>query len=128
MQLQSSTQSRELQYKNSFDCFRRVYKEEGFRGFYKGLSASYVGKPLSLPGSPLKCSILNHANLFTSGISESSLQMVLYEYLRSVVQKYSCDIEDKAFTDSENWRESMYHFGIALHTDSKSVYSFDLLF
>jgi hypothetical protein len=30
-------------YKNSFDCVKRVYKEEGIRAFYKGLVASYIG-------------------------------------------------------------------------------------
>lgn len=30
-------------YKNSIDCAVRVYREEGIRGFYKGLVASYVG-------------------------------------------------------------------------------------
>jgi len=35
-------------YKNSFDCAKHVLKEEGVRGFYKGLSASYLGTSASL--------------------------------------------------------------------------------
>ena len=45
MQLQTKLQdnANEYNYKNSFDCAKRVYQEEGFRGFYKGLGASYLG-------------------------------------------------------------------------------------
>lgn len=30
-------------YKGYIDCIQRVFKEEGIRGFYKGLTASYMG-------------------------------------------------------------------------------------
>lgn len=65
MQLQTARQhdAHVHNYRSSLDCVRRVYREEGIRGFYKGLTASYVG------------------------ISESSLQMVLYELIRMTVQK-----------------------------------------
>jgi len=46
-------------YKNTFDCARKVLHEEGIRGFYKGLGASYVG------------------------LSESSIQFVLYEKFKA---------------------------------------------
>jgi solute carrier family 25, member 33/36 len=58
------------------DCVRRVYAEEGFRAFYKGLGASYLGISLS------------HPKLFftyLTGIAESSIQFVLYEKMKSVV-------------------------------------------
>eukprot|EP01104_Vermistella_antarctica_P003783 TRINITY_DN1408_c0_g1_i1.p1 TRINITY_DN1408_c0_g1~~TRINITY_DN1408_c0_g1_i1.p1 ORF type:complete len:358 (-),score=32.39 TRINITY_DN1408_c0_g1_i1:82-1155(-) len=45
-------------YSNSLECVRRIYAEEGFRGFYKGLSASCIG------------------------VSESAFQFVLYERLK----------------------------------------------
>lgn len=45
------------------DCFQRVYRTEGIRGFYRGLVATYIG------------------------ISESSLQFVLYEFFKKVLQK-----------------------------------------
>jgi len=64
MQLQTSdspSHTGQANYKNSFDCARRVYKEEGIRGFYKGLGASYLG------------------------ITESSIQFVLYEKLKAAV-------------------------------------------
>jgi solute carrier family 25 protein 33/36 len=46
------------QYKNSWDCIQQVVRKEGFRSLYKGMSASYLG------------------------VSESSLQWVLYEQLK----------------------------------------------
>lgn len=46
------------QYKNSWDCIQQVVRKEGFRSLYKGMSASYLG------------------------VTESSLQWVLYEQLK----------------------------------------------
>lgn len=45
-------------YKNSLDCFIQVLRQEGARGLYRGLTASYLG------------------------ISESTLQWVLYEQMK----------------------------------------------
>ncbi|CUS13107.1 unnamed protein product [Tuber aestivum] len=50
---------RARQYKNSLDCVRQVLRGEGFRGLYKGLSASYLG------------------------VTESTLQWVLYEKMKA---------------------------------------------
>jgi hypothetical protein len=47
LQLQTNEMKRQgLAYKGSLDCIRRVYREEGLRGFYKGLAASYLGNLL----------------------------------------------------------------------------------
>lgn len=46
------------QYRNSVDCIRQVFRDEGFRGFFKGMSASYLGA------------------------TESTLQWVLYEQMK----------------------------------------------
>ena len=46
------------QYKNSMDCVKQTLRAEGIRGLYRGLSASYLG------------------------ITESTLQWVLYEQLK----------------------------------------------
>lgn len=62
MQLQTKD-SGHVPYRNSLDCVRRVYAEEGIRGFYKGLGASYLG------------------------IAESSIQFVLYEKMKSLAHK-----------------------------------------
>jgi solute carrier family 25 protein 33/36 len=49
------------QYKNSLDCIRQVIRHEGFRSLYKGMSASYLG------------------------VTESSLQWVLYEQAKKAL-------------------------------------------
>ena len=46
------------QYSNSFDCVKQTIRTEGIRGFYRGLSASYLG------------------------VTESTLQWVLYERMK----------------------------------------------
>ena len=46
------------QYKNSLDCIMQTLRQEGIRGLYRGLSASYLG------------------------VSESTLQWVLYEQMK----------------------------------------------
>ena len=44
MQNQRLTQSiYEVMYRNSFDCFRKVIKHEGFFGLYRGLIPQVVG-------------------------------------------------------------------------------------
>ncbi|KAI0912194.1 mitochondrial carrier domain-containing protein [Ustulina deusta] len=45
-------------YRNSWDCIRQVMRDEGPRGFFKGLSASYLG------------------------VTETTLQWVMYEELK----------------------------------------------
>ncbi|TGZ85469.1 mitochondrial carrier [Ascodesmis nigricans] len=51
------------QYKNSVDCVRQVVREEGIKGLYRGLTASYLG------------------------VVESSLQWVLYERAKTYLQR-----------------------------------------
>lgn len=45
-------------YRNSWDCIRQVVRHEGFGGFFKGMSASYLG------------------------VTESTLQWMLYEEIK----------------------------------------------
>lgn len=61
MQLQSDVANRK--YRNSWHCLQTVVKEEGIRGLYKGLSASYLG------------------------ISESTIQFVTYEWLKAKLRE-----------------------------------------
>ncbi len=56
MQLQSSTKT--VLYRNSFDCALKIYKSEGVRGLYRGLTASFLG------------------------IGESTIQWVMYEKMK----------------------------------------------
>lgn len=52
-----------MKYKSSLDCLLRVVREEGLRGLYKGLSASYLG------------------------VAEGTIQWVLYERLKASLPK-----------------------------------------
>jgi len=51
------------QYKNSWDCIKQILRNEGIRGMYKGMSASYLG------------------------VTESTLQWMLYERLKRSLAK-----------------------------------------
>ncbi len=53
-------------YNGYFDCIKKIYKEEGFRAFYRGLTASWLG------------------------IAENALYFVVYEKLKylSIQEKY----------------------------------------
>lgn len=51
------------QYRNSWDCIKQVMRDEGPRGFFKGLSASYLG------------------------VTESTLQWMMYEELKSQLRR-----------------------------------------
>ncbi|KAH8551191.1 mitochondrial carrier domain-containing protein [Umbelopsis sp. PMI_123] len=55
LQLQAAGQK---VYKNSLDCTLRILKEEGIKGLYKGMSASYLG------------------------VAEGTIQWVIYEHLK----------------------------------------------
>lgn len=50
-------------YKNSWDCVKQIIRNEGIRGMYKGMSASYLG------------------------VSESTLQWVLYEQMKGYLRR-----------------------------------------
>ena len=54
------TEGRRKLFGGSWDCMKRMMKEEGVRGFYKGLSASYLG------------------------VTEGTIQWVLYERLKKL--------------------------------------------
>ena len=43
MQNQRSTVVGQLLYKNSLDCARKIFRNEGFVGFYRGLGPQLVG-------------------------------------------------------------------------------------
>lgn len=47
MQNQRSKVVGELLYKNSIDCVKKVYKNEGFLGFYRGLPPQLIVRPSS---------------------------------------------------------------------------------
>lgn len=47
MQNQRSKVVGELLYKNSLDCVKKVYRNEGFKGFYRGLPPQLIVRCLS---------------------------------------------------------------------------------
>lgn len=77
LQLQGSGPRR---YKNSLDCALHIIKEEGVRGLYKGMSASYLGKSIVIgwPLSPIISLIL----VKLLGVAEGTIQWVIYEDLK----------------------------------------------
>lgn len=82
------------QYKNSLDCIRQVVRNEGFRSLYKGMSASYLG------------------------VTESSLQWVLYEQfkgalLRREQRRASSGREKTAFDHTVDWTGKFLSAGSA---------------
>ncbi|KAK4495233.1 hypothetical protein PRZ48_013562 [Zasmidium cellare] len=57
------------QYRNAWDCVAKTVRQEGIKGLYRGLSASYLG------------------------VSESTLQWVLYEQAKSSLSRRQALIE-----------------------------------
>lgn len=58
----SSETAQTPRYRNSFHCIHQIFRQEGVRGFYRGLSASYLG------------------------VAESALHLVLYERIKNISQ------------------------------------------
>lgn len=59
MQNQRSKVVGELLYKNSLDCVKKVYRNEGFKGFYRGLPPQLIASLLTLRTQQL----ITNANL-----------------------------------------------------------------
>ena len=74
------------QYRSSFDCLRQILSKEGFRGLYRGLSASYLG------------------------VSESTLQWVMYEQMKTYLKRRTERIA-AAGRHPSTWDETMDWFG-----------------
>lgn len=70
LQLDKNTQ----QYRNTIDCVRKVVAQEGIKGLYRGLSASYLGTV------------------------ETALHLVLYEQLKALYRK---SLNDKGGLNEE---------------------------
>lgn len=62
LQLDKAKTNEARLYKNSIDCFQKIWRREGVRALYRGLSASFLGS------------------------SESSMQWVLYEQMRRFIK------------------------------------------
>lgn len=68
---------------SAFDCVRRVYQADGFRGFYRGMSASYAG------------------------ISETVIHFVIYESIKRKLleskAQNNMDEEEEAVRDASDF-------------------------
>lgn len=62
LQLDKAAENGTRQYKNSWDTITKVVQQEGIRGLYRGLSASYLG------------------------VAESTIQWVLYEQMKKFIK------------------------------------------
>ena len=72
------------QYKNSMDCIRQTFRAEGIKGFYRGLTASYLG------------------------VAESTLQWVLYEQMKMALRTREANLiasgrEPTAWDETVRW-------------------------
>lgn len=87
----SGAAGKSRQYKNSFDCIRQVVGEEGIRGLYRGLSASYLG------------------------VAESTLQWVLYERMKThlAARKQAILDDGKELTSWDNFVDTGGKLGAA---------------
>lgn len=77
----SGTQS-VRRYKNSLDCIRQTIRAEGVSGLYRGLSASYLG------------------------VSESTLQWVLYEQMKTYLRRREARIKESLRTPT-TWDQTV---------------------
>lgn len=64
-------QGKQRIYNSSFDCAKHILKQEGIKGFYKGMSASYLG------------------------VAEGTIQWVIYENLKKRWAHSPAQMEDK---------------------------------
>ena len=72
-------QLQEKAYKNSLDCITTLLRNEGYRGFYRGISASYLGT------------------------LEGALQWIVYERLKKTFKIDSESTKNLSHKDSRNW-------------------------
>ena len=75
--LQLDRQGKHGQRMTALECIKRIYKKSGFKGFYKGITASYFG------------------------ISETVVHFVIYEAIKANLVAYHCRSPD----DSKSSRD-----------------------
>ncbi|ORY74591.1 mitochondrial carrier domain-containing protein, partial [Protomyces lactucae-debilis] len=76
LQLDKAHDVTQRQYSNSFDCLKKVLKQEGLRGLYKGLTASYLG------------------------VSESIIQWTTYEYFKGMIARRTIRRKQQGLPDN----------------------------
>ena len=77
---------------SAVQCVKDIYRTEGIRGFYRGLSASYAGQSVSV-WHCVHLSALSVCQLaielFDLGITETALYFIIYEHLKSEMRMSS---------------------------------------
>lgn len=72
---------------SAFECVRKVYRLDGFKGFYRGMSASYAG------------------------ISETVIHFVIYESIKKKLLEYktasALDNEDESAKEASDFVRMM---------------------
>ncbi|KAF9582893.1 hypothetical protein BGW38_010620, partial [Lunasporangiospora selenospora] len=98
------------QYKNSVDCIYQILKNEGIRGMYRGLSASYLG------------------------VAEGTIQWVIYEQLKnSLAQRRAlrADFDNTSMKVGgkhiDEWAEFLGAAGVAKFIASAFTYPHEVL-
>lgn len=76
LQLDKAHDVAQRQYTNSFDCLKKVMRQEGIRGLYKGLTASYLG------------------------VSESVIQWTTYEYFKGIIARRTIRRKQQGLPDN----------------------------
>lgn len=96
MQLQHMDRGSAPRYPNSLNCIVSVFRTEGIRGFYKGTSASYLG------------------------ISEGTIQWVIYEQIKKVVRgRHQARSADASLSQISKSINSMYrHIAVNYNYDA----------
>ncbi|KOS22295.1 putative mitochondrial carrier [Escovopsis weberi] len=69
-------------YRNSWDCVRKTVRDEGVRGLYKGMSASYLG------------------------VAESTMQWMLYEQIKAALARRELRIQQSG-RDKTLWDKAV---------------------
>ncbi|EAU84148.2 mitochondrial carrier protein RIM2 [Coprinopsis cinerea okayama7 len=107
LQLDSGTANAAARrYKNSFDCVRQILRQEGFRGLYRGLSASYLGS------------------------IETVLHLALYEQLKPVLRRFLGDVNansDSRWDTLKLWMSTTGAAGSAKLTASLITYPHEVV-
>ncbi|AQZ09518.1 RIM2 (YBR192W) [Zygosaccharomyces parabailii] len=107
--LQLDKAGKRKQYKNSWDCIRSILRNEGIRGMYKGLSASYLGSV------------------------ESILQWILYEQMKRVIkersiEKFGYDEKHKGVSEKiKEWCQRSGSAGLAKFVASIITYPHEVV-
>lgn len=94
-------QLQEVAYNNSFECIKSILMKEGYRGFYKGISASYLGT------------------------LEGAFQWLIYERLKRTMKLGTPS--DQRTSDSSTWHKFFLIGAVSKFTAAVITYPHEVL-